>query len=248
MTQEMRGFLRVCAVVVSIAFAIALLSGCGDEGPAVDAFLEIEQPVDGTMLLTSVPIPVSGTGGGLPEGNVVVQALDGDGNVLAEQATTLQGTDVGTGGSGTWSAELDIQAAIPTTGQIVASSPSPKDGEPVASASVEVAFSEVAPLEGRTWRLKDAIDGTEITALFQDGKVSGSAGCNSYSGTYETTPMAYNSTISISELAVTLMMCEEEVMAQEKAYLEGFQSATTYTMAQGVLLIYFPGGTLPYTE
>lgn len=64
------------------------------------AYISITSPLPGSYL--NSPYVVSGTGGGLVEGNVVVRLKDGSGNIMAQQATTLQGANVGTGGPGTW--------------------------------------------------------------------------------------------------------------------------------------------------
>ena len=69
--------------------------------PAVaDSFITIIEPRTGAIVDISQPVAVAGRGGGLPEGNVVVQALDPDGNVLAEQAAIIDAPDAGTGGEG----------------------------------------------------------------------------------------------------------------------------------------------------
>jgi heat shock protein HslJ len=68
---------------------------------------------------------------------------------------------------------------------------------------------------------------TRITANFgQDGVVSGNAGCNDYSGSYQTDGNA----ISVGALAVSAMICAEpeEIMQQETDYLAALQSAATY--------------------
>ena len=60
--------------------------------------------------------------------------------------------------------------------------------------------------------------GTEITATFTaDGKLTGSAGCNTYTSTYQ----ADAGTISIAEPVTTRMSCPEPkgVMEQEQAFL-----------------------------
>lgn len=75
------------------------------------------QPVPGQSYITvSSPLPgayvnspyfVSGTGGGLLEGNVVVRLLDGSGLLMAQQTTTLQGQNVSFGGPGVWSVQFN---------------------------------------------------------------------------------------------------------------------------------------------
>jgi len=75
---------------------------------------------------------------------------------------------------------------------------------------------------------QNLVQGSSITIQFtSDGKTSGSAGCNRYAGTYTTT----GSTLTISSpLAVTRMVCAEDVMNQEAAYLEALAQVKTYTI------------------
>ncbi|WP_396625219.1 META domain-containing protein [Luteitalea sp.] len=65
---------------------------------------------------------------------------------------------------------------------------------------------------------------TRLTLAFAaDGRVSGEAGCNRFSGTYT----AVGDTVAIGTLATTRKMCGEEgVMAQETAYLAALATAT----------------------
>jgi heat shock protein HslJ len=79
------------------------------------------------------------------------------------------------------------------------------------------------PLEGTSWdlfayRKTSPIEGTSITAEFVDGKVQGSAGCNSYSGAYKVD----GERIEIGPIMMTEMACMEPegVMDQELYYLE----------------------------
>jgi hypothetical protein len=218
------------------------------QAPSVESYIRIEEPAQGTTLDVSQPVQVSGTGAGLPEGNVVVVAVDQEGNVLAEQPTTLQGADVGTGGEGTWSAELAVPASGQTPGYIAAFSTSPKERSLVASDHVEVTFSGEYTLEGTTWLLDKTIPGSEITALFTNGQVSGSAGCNTYQGTYRSTRAAGRNTIEIGPLATTRMMCDEPLMDQEGLYLAALEAATEYTIEGFALSIEYPGGTLVFYD
>ena len=216
--------------------------------PEVQVYIKISIPAAGTMLDVSQPIQVSGTGAGLPEGNVVVVAIDQDGDVLAEQPTTLQGADVGSGGAGTWSVELAVPVSGQAPGYIAAFSTSPRQRDFVASDHVEVTFSGGYMLEGTTWLLDRTIPGSEITALFVNGQVSGSAGCNNYSGTYRSTRAAGRNTIDFGPLATTRMMCDETLMDQESLYLAALESATEYTIEGFALTITYPGGELLFYD
>jgi hypothetical protein len=107
--------------------------------PPNNAFITISSPARGARLPAT--FTVTGTGGGLFEGALVVRAENSAGQVLAEQPTTLQGEDVGTGGAGTFSVQLTVQVTQNTAGRILAFATSPKDGSIVASASVPVTFN-----------------------------------------------------------------------------------------------------------
>jgi heat shock protein HslJ len=116
-----------------------------------------------------------------------------------------------------------------------------KDGElqlTNGGGKIAVTFSvlDSKPLVGTTWKAqsynngKGAVvslaNGTEITALFAaDGTLSGFAGCNNYSTTYQ----AITSTLKISPtIATTKKICPEPVMQQETAYLASLPTAATF--------------------
>ena len=93
------------------------------------------------------------------------------------------------------------------------------------------------PLVGTQWQLTaynngkggvvSTVSGSQVTALFsEDGKLTGSAGCNTYTAAYKAT----GDKIQISQAASTLMMCAEPqgVMEQETAYLQAIGKAATY--------------------
>ena len=87
------------------------------------------------------------------------------------------------------------------------------------------------------------LPGTTINAVFSaDGSVSGSSGCNTYSGTYS---VSDNNFLTISPLSVTQMACGEPegVMEQEQAYLNVLQAASGYQVSGGQLQIFSNGGT-----
>jgi heat shock protein HslJ len=116
---------------------------------------------------------------------------------------------------------------------------------------------EPLPLVGTTWILttiasgdavSSTIAGTETTAeLTADGSIAGSAGCNQYSGTYTEGEAG---TLSFSTLATTRMMCAEDVMAQETAFLTAMEQVAGYAIegtqlslsdVSGAMLLAFDG-------
>lgn len=71
------------------------------------------------------------------------------------------------------------------------------------------------------------VAGTEVTAEFaDDGTVSGSGGCNTYTGTYT----AEGEALTVGPLATTLTACSEPegVEQQEAQFLAAMERATTY--------------------
>lgn len=88
-------------------------------------------------------------------------------------------------------------------------------------------------LIGKVWALTELkgtppAAGVGISAQFSsNGKVSGSAGCNRYNGTYT---VSGNSITFSSPLATTMMMCDEAVMEQESAYLQALGEAKTFSV------------------
>ncbi len=97
------------------------------------------------------------------------------------------------------------------------------------------------PLEGTNWQLvfyrkTRVIEGTSISAKFENGEITGSAGCNSFFGSYEID----EANIMISTLGATEMFCMEPdgVMEQEAFYLESLQDAQRYEILDGRLTIF----------
>jgi heat shock protein HslJ len=106
-------------------------------------------------------------------------------------------------------------------------------GMMILAACTSSGSQQGGDLTGKVWALTELtgnppIAGTGISAQFTaDGKVSGSAGCNQYSGTY--TISGSNITFP-SPMALTMMMCEQAVMDQESAYLKALSEAKTYAV------------------
>jgi len=101
------------------------------------------------------------------------------------------------------------------------------------------------PLVNITWNLDlyrqssgsnvPVIQTTNVTALFgSDGSISGSAGCNSYTGSYTTSG---SNGISIGPLATTRMYCGDPgVMDQETAYLALLSTVSSYEVTEDGML------------
>ncbi|UCG24241.1 MAG: META domain-containing protein [Chloroflexota bacterium] len=89
--------------------------------------------------------------------------------------------------------------------------------------------------------LQSLLPGTEITARFgADGSLSGSGGCNSYSGRFT----AYDQTLLISNLSSSQQLCAtpEGIMEQEGQFLILLQQADEMAISAGQLTIFDAAG------
>lgn len=80
------------------------------------------------------------------------------------------------------------------------------------------------------------LEGSEITAYFdEDGNLSGSAGCNNYTGEYQVD----GDIIEFRLGPLTMMFCDqpEGVMDQETAYLKALESVTSYRILGNILVM-----------
>lgn len=86
------------------------------------------------------------------------------------------------------------------------------------------------------------MEGTTITLAFEEGILTGSAGCNTYGGGPDSGPYlaTTDGRLTITQTAFTLMAClePEGIMEQETAYIEALQQAATYRIINGHLEIF----------
>ncbi|MFC2008960.1 META domain-containing protein [Chloroflexota bacterium] len=110
---------------------------------------------------------------------------------------------------------------------------------------------EQPPLEDSSWALEafgqpgnltPAIAGKEPTIDFDSDELSGSAGCNSYFGSY--TSDKYGA-LEVSQLGNTEMACMEPgVMQQEQFFLDALRLAESYRVVKGKLRVVGGGNLL----
>jgi putative lipoprotein len=229
--------LVVIVLVGVLAYAMLTASGFikSPEPTQPAVFITITEPDPGTNLDLIWAVSVKGEAGGLFEGNVVVQALDAAGNVIAQQPTIIAAADAGVGGSGPWSVDLNIHAPAGSQGQIVAFSTSPEDGSWVAEDRIEVGYGEspikreLVKVEDHLWRLytlneRPPIGDTLITLQFENFQAAGFGGCNNFRTSFE----RRGSSLNFGFVTSTAKECELPigVMAQESAYFSALEQIT----------------------
>ena len=95
-------------------------------------------------------------------------------------------------------------------------------------------------LAGKTWTLVQFDDKSPapaeraITAVFKDGKVTGSGGCNRYSATViSPSPGA----LKVGAISATKMACAGPAGSNEQRYFQALEKVETYALEEGRLVL-----------
>jgi heat shock protein HslJ len=113
-----------------------------------------------------------------------------------------------------------------------------------AAASTGARGTATSALTGKVWILatlggKAPLKGTELTSEFGAKlRVSGSAGCNRYTGAYRVS----GTTIRITALATTKKACTQAIERQEAAFLKGLTGSRSFAVSGGALTLKSAGG------
>ena len=139
----------------------------------------------------------------------------------------------------------DVQPGITTSYELRVIKPDD------SSSSERIEITVIGGLTSGRWVLQSystpstgqrtPLPGTQITARFgADGSLSGSSGCNSYSGGFT----AYDQTLQIGHLAVTSAFCSspEGVMDQETTFVALMQQAKRFFISAGQLEVFDANG------
>lgn len=111
-----------------------------------------------------------------------------------------------------------------------------------------VRIARPTSLTGTAWRVvtingRPPVVGSEPTAVFAATEVNGSAGCNSYGGSYAYDPSEGGITFGI--VAMTEMACDEARNEVEAAFTQAIGGATSASIdTDGRLVLTGPGGEI----
>lgn len=131
-----------------------------------------------------------------------------------------------------------LAALLRVTGSAVGGSELRLTGNGVDLRFAHVESEPDAPLVGTTWNLETLLQGESASTVAapatlhigEDGKVTGSTGCNTMFGTYETGS-------GFSPLGTTKIGCEPAVMAQEQLVLAVLDADSVLTIEGSLLTI-----------
>ncbi|MDY0087374.1 MAG: META domain-containing protein [Coriobacteriia bacterium] len=108
-----------------------------------------------------------------------------------------------------------------------------------------VACSNSNTLDATSWRLKawsvSSLSPSEytITAQFDEGRISGTSGVNSYSGEYKT---GSGGSFEVGDIAQTMMAGSDDAMRAESIYHELLSAASSYQLDQTTLTLFDADG------
>ena len=119
-------------------------------------------------------------------------------------------------------------------------------------ASLRILLCGIDPLADSRWSLEmlgsePVIEDRAPTLHFSDGRVGGSAGCNSFQGAYSVSVEM----ITFNDLAMTLMACPDAqgVMEQERKFFTALQDADRFEISDPHLsLVTTQGKELVFTR
>jgi heat shock protein HslJ len=117
------------------------------------------------------------------------------------------------------------------------------------TASEEMGSLSAADLEGSEWMLRERWDAGgrktvpqgPISARFEAGQITGSAGCNRYFANLEDRGRG---AIAIGPVGTTRMACPPPLMEQEQSFLGALGKVERFGFRFGNLVLGGPGGTL----
>ncbi|MEZ4515609.1 MAG: transporter substrate-binding domain-containing protein [Chloroflexota bacterium] len=172
-------------------------------------------------------------------GTVNLVQLKRNGNIVVDNAT-LNGnvTDcLDNAGTYTYRIEASNNAGQNAFQQasVTVGNPEPPAGNPLVGTSWQLVTLNGAPV----------LTGSEITVIFGDGSnLSGSAGCNNYTGTYGVNGIS----MSVRNIKNSQQTCPspDGVMPQERSYLNVLGSASAFSIDGGQLTIRGTQGSLVY--
>jgi heat shock protein HslJ len=122
------------------------------------------------------------------------------------------------------------------TAQLSLASPGPPEETRIHSSEGAVTLE----LDGSKWQLVSLngtvpLSNTQITLEFQEEQATGRSGCNFYGAKYLT--KAPN-LLNLLDLTVTLIGCDEPILAQEQAYIQYLNKAICYRVDGNSLELY----------
>jgi heat shock protein HslJ len=120
----------------------------------------------------------------------------------------------------------------------------------LAGCAAMTPAADPPPLEGTAWVLAtlpggDPVDGVAATLRFEQGRASGSDGCNRYTAAYQSRGGRLE--VAAATAASTRMACPPAVMRQAAAFMAALGDVTSYRVEAGRLILSSADGAVRAT-
>lgn len=230
----------IAAAVLALIYIVSSASGGSQEPPAPAAPAATQTPVP-TPKPSDPPVAVISGPTQTQVGQPVTLSAADSRAAEGSQIVSYQ-WDMG---DGTQSTNVEVTHIYKETGRYdVKLTVTDNNGlDSSSTVKMEVAEAPEPPtLEDQDWSKMSVLQGTEITATFEGGKVSGTSGCNDYNGSYKID----GNLLSVSNLSSGRKACDQPVMDQETAYLAALEAATAFQVQGEQLLIDSTMGPIQY--
>jgi heat shock protein HslJ len=120
------------------------------------------------------------------------------------------------------------------------------------SSQATTRISIDARLDTSVWTLATIngnalLPGTAITLQFLEGELVGFAGCNTYMGEYTAVDNGDGTySVATGQLTTSRLICPQDIMDQENAYLEVLRQTTLATIQENMIFLNSPIGSLDF--
>ncbi|MEZ4591609.1 MAG: META domain-containing protein [Chloroflexota bacterium] len=120
-----------------------------------------------------------------------------------------------------------------------------------AGETAEPEMDSSASLNGTSWvlqeygpegNLKPLLPDTSVTLMFEDGRLSGTATCNTYFADFSQS----GNTLNFGPIGSTRMACLEPITQQENEFLAAMATVKQYVVAEGLLTLTYNDGILVF--
>lgn len=132
------------------------------------------------------------------------------------------------------------------------------DGLVLSGAETTLSYTPERPvgLEGTRWQVggivtgdavSSTIAGAEAELTLDAGSLTGTAGCNRMTGSYTAESAVSEGSVSFADIGTTKMLCEPDVMEQERQIVTALKAATSYSIEGSTMSLTDADGSLLLT-
>ncbi len=208
------------------------------EGANAELTFNADGTVSGSSGCNSLNGDYSVEGDQVTFGAIVSTRMACDGAIMAQEAAVLNVLT----GTASYKVEGDLLTITKDSNVLVLTRGVESTGEPEGSDLLGAwNLTSYGTTEAQSPALADVEAGLTFN---EDGTLTGTSGCNQFSGTYKVD----GNEIAFNEIASTLMLCDTPLMEQEEAMSQMLSELTAYRIEGNTLSIVKNGMMLVFTR